>query len=68
MSLFWKWIELIHPKTLHRAVMAPHSLRQENDGFHTLFPNSFPVPAVPEMGKVGMTGMNHLGPVTPSSL
>lgn len=50
MSPFWKWMEPIYPKTLHRAAMIPHSLRQESDGFHTLFPNSFPEPAVPEMG------------------
>lgn len=72
MSLFWKHTELIHPKTLNRAVMTLHSVRQESDGFHTLFPNNFPVPTVPEMGinicKVGMSGINHLGPVTPSSL
>lgn len=72
MSLYRKWMELIHPKTLHRAVLTPHTLRQESDGFHTLFPDSFPVPAAPELGinicKVGTTGINHLGPVTPTSL
>lgn len=43
-------MKLIHPKTLHRAVLTPLTLRQESDGFHTLFPNSFPVPAAPELG------------------